>query len=304
MSSGTAHTASPGSTSTLLSDYLALTKPGITILVLFSMTVGFILGTGDAIPMLLFLNAAIGTFLIAAGTAAHNQYIERDLDKQMVRTVKRPLPAQRIPPRHALLFSLTLMITGFLYLSMLVNLLTGLVSALTSILYLGFYTPLKRISFVNVMVGAVPGALPPVGGWVAASGSLADPGVWILFSIVFLWQVPHVIAIAWLLNDDYRNAGFHMLPEKDGSGHISATTITGCLVLLLPVSFFLFYLDFNSLFYLAGAFMAGLGFLYSGLRFQLSRTPENARKVLYGSLIYLPVVWIFILADLFLAWIL
>ena len=287
---------------TLLSDYLELTKPGITILVLFSMSVGFILGAGSDFSILLFINAAIGTFLIASGTAAHNQYIERDLDKKMIRTVKRPLPARKMHPGHAYLFSITLIITGFIYLFLFVNPLTGLISALTTALYLGLYTPLKRISFVNVMVGAVPGALPPVGGWAAATASIADPTAWVLFAIVFLWQVPHVVAIAWLCNDDYRTAGFKMLPESDKEGLISALTILGCLVLLIPVSACLYILDMTDLLYLVGAFISGLLFLYFGLRFQLARTKENARKVLYGSLIYLPAVWIFILADLFVFW--
>ncbi len=287
-----------------LSDYLTLTKPGITLLVLVSMGVGFFLASGGDVSLILFIHAAIGTLMIAGGTAAHNQFIERDLDKKMIRTVKRPLPARKIRPVHALIFSLSLMIIGFLYLFFLVNPLTGFISALTSVLYLALYTPLKRISFINVMVGAVPGALPPVGGWVAASGSLTDPVAWILFAIVFLWQVPHVIAIAWLCNDDYRTAGFRMLPESDKRGFVSALTILGCLILLFPVSYFLYSMNMASLFYLFGAVAAGLLFFYSGLRFQLSRTKDNARKVLYGSLIYLPVVWVFILADLFFAWIL
>ncbi|MDG5765998.1 heme o synthase [Balneolales bacterium ANBcel1] len=280
------------------SDYLTLTKPGITLLVLVSMSVGFFLASGSEPSLVLFLHAFFGTMLIAGGTAAHNQYIERDLDKQMVRTVKRPLPARKIPPGNALVFSLSLMGIGFLYLLLLVNPLTGLISALTSVLYLAFYTPLKRLSFVNVMVGAVPGALPPVGGWVAASGALADPVPWILFAIVFLWQVPHVVAIAWLCNDDYVAAGFYMLPKSDSSGLISALTITLCLILILPVSFMLYTFDMTGITYLAGALASGLFFLYTGLRFQWSRSIGNARKVLYGSLIYLPVVWVFIFADL------
>ncbi len=285
-----------------VSDYLELTKPGITMLVLVSMSVGFVLAAGSDFSLALFLHAAFGTLLIAGGTAAHNQFIERDLDKKMIRTVKRPLPAQKIRPTQALVFSVSLMLIGFLYLFFLVNPLTGVISGLTSVLYLAFYTPLKRVSFVNVMVGAVPGALPPVGGWVAASGSLADPVAWVLFAIVFLWQVPHVIAIAWLCHDDYRSAGFCMLPESDKKGIISALTVTGCLLLLFPVSIALFVYGMGGLLYLLGALLAGMVFLYFGLRFQLSRTKDNARKVLYGSLIYLPAVWLLIFADLFVTW--
>ncbi len=302
MNSAPVQTAARNSIGTVASDYLELTKPGITTLVLVSMSVGFVLAAGPDFSLVQFLHAALGTLLIASGTAAHNQFIERDLDKKMIRTVKRPLPAQKIKPRNALLFSITLMAVGFLYLLFLVNPLTGIISGLTSVLYLAFYTPLKRISFVNVMVGAVPGALPPVGGWVAATGSLTDPVAWVLFAIVFLWQVPHVIAIAWLCNEDYRSAGFCMLPESDKKGIISSLTVTGCLILLFPVSIALFVYDMNGLPYLLGTIVAGVVFFYSGLRFQLSRTKENARKVLYGSLIYLPAVWLLILADLFLAW--
>ena len=301
MSSAPVQSAALEKSRTVFSDYLELTKPGITLLVLFSMSIGFVLASKGSFPIILFLHAAIGTYLIASGTAAHNQFIERDLDKKMIRTVKRPLPAKKIRPGNALFFSLSLMVAGFIYLFFLVNPLTGIISALTSVLYLGFYTPLKRVSFVNVMVGAVPGALPPVGGWVAASGSVTDPVAWILFAIVFLWQVPHVISIAWLCNDDYRNAGFYMLPKSDESGLISAITVTCCLVLLFPVSFYLYLDGVNSLFYLTGAIAAGLLFFYFGLRFQLHRSRDNARKVLYGSLIYLPAVWFLILADLLFA---
>jgi len=303
MNSAPAQTAIRKSSRVAVTDFLELTKPGITFLVLISMSVGFVLAAGSDFSLILFIHAAVGTLMIAGGTAAHNQFIERDLDKMMIRTVKRPLPAKKIRPSHALLFSLTLMAGGFFYLLFLVNPLTGIISGLTSVLYLAFYTPLKRISFVNVMVGAVPGALPPVGGWVAASGSLTDPIAWVLFAIVFLWQVPHVIAIAWLCNDDYRSAGFCMLPESDKRGLISSLTVTACLILLIPVSLFLYIYGMNSIFYLVGAVSAGLLFLYFGLRFQLDRSKENARKVLYGSLIYLPAVWVLILADLFFAWV-
>ncbi|MEX0680227.1 MAG: heme o synthase [Balneolales bacterium] len=297
------NSGTPDKSQNLINDYLELTKPGITMLVLFSMSVGFILGSNDSFSVMLFLHTALGTLLIAAGAAAHNQYIERDLDKKMIRTGKRPLPAQKIKPFHALIFSLTLMLAGFLYLYFMVNPLTGLISAVTSILYLALYTPLKRISFINVAVGAIPGALPPVGGWVAATGSFNDSAAWILFAIVFLWQIPHIIAIAWLCEEDYRKAGFRMLPYPDHQGLISASTILTCLILLIPVSIFLYSTGVNSHFYLIGAVASGAIFLFSGLRFQMSRTKENARKVLYGSLIYLPVVWIFILADIFLEWI-
>lgn len=286
----------------IFSDFIALTKPGITLLVLFSMSIGYVVASAGDIYLTGLLHAALGTLLIAGGTAAHNQFIERDLDKKMVRTVSRPLPAKKIKPSHALAFSLSMMAGGFLYLFFLVNPLTGAISALTSVLYLAFYTPMKRVTFLNVGVGAVPGALPPVGGWAAASGSLADPVVWALFLIVFLWQVPHVISIAWLLSDDYRTAGFYMLPKSDKNGTISSLTILTCLVVLIPVSLSLYYFETGHWIYLTGALASGLLFLWSGLLFLVNRSKENARKVLYGSLVYLPAVWLFMLADLALAW--
>lgn len=288
--------AKPINTSALL-DYVELTKPGITMLVLASMVIGFILGSPAGIQFGVLAHAVIGTLLIAAGTAAHNQYIERDLDKLMLRTSRRPLPAEKIVPNKALFFSLTLMFSGLFYLIFMVNTAAGIVSAATTLLYLGLYTPLKRLSFANVWVGAVPGALPPVGGWAAATGHIADPGMWVLFGIVFFWQIPHVIAIAWLCNEDYTRAGFKMLPWQDESGIKSAVAVLICLILILPISAMLYYLGINGLIYLAGAVLGGLYFLYYGLKFTRLRDKINARKLMFGSLVYLPVIWVFIILD-------
>jgi heme o synthase len=284
-----------------IADYVELTKPGITMLVLASMAVGFLLGSAGSIHFVTLFHAVLGTLLIAGGTAAHNQYIERDLDKLMLRTSKRPLPMERIPPAHALLFSTSLILIGFAWLVFMVNPVAGLVSGVTTILYLGAYTPLKRISFANVAVGSIPGALPPVGGWAAATGTITDPGMWVLFGIVFLWQIPHVVSIAWLCNEDYTKAGFRMLPLRDTDGWISSIVVFVCLILLLPVSALLFALEINGLLYLAGALGAGLYFTWYGLKFLVTRTRETARKLMFSSLFYLPLVWIFILADWFLA---
>ncbi len=280
-----------------LRGYLELTKPGITLLVLASMLIGFLLGSAGQIEFATLFHAALGTILIAAGTAAHNQYIERDLDKLMLRTSKRPLPLERIPAWRALAFSLTLLFSGLFYLILMVNPIAGIISAITALLYLGAYTPMKRMTFTNVWVGAIPGALPPVGGWAAASGTIAEPGMWVLFGIVFLWQVPHVVAIAWLCNDDYCRAGFKMLPKNDTSGFRTALTCLICLVLIIPISAALFTLELNSWIYLTGAILSGLYFLFYGIKFQLERNLDNARKLMFGSLVYLPVVWLFILID-------
>lgn len=283
---------------TRVKDYLELVKPGITLLITASMLIGFLLASADGIDYLLLLHAIIGTLFIAGGTAAHNQYIERDLDKQMVRTKNRPLPARKIEPNKALLYSLTLMLIGLLYLLMQVNLAAGLVSAVTTLMYLGLYTPLKKKSFANVYLGSIPGALPPVGGWAAVTGGVLDPGAWLLFGIVFLWQVPHVIAIAWLAREDYERAGFVMLPANDEGGFRSMLHVMGCLLLLFPVSVLLQITEGLGVVYLVGGMASCLIFLYTGLLFTRQRSRDTAKKVMFGSLFFLPLIWLFIIADL------
>lgn len=280
-----------------IQDYIELTKPGITMLVLASMVIGFILGSAGQLDFIILFHAAVGTLMIAAGTAAHNQYIERNLDKLMIRTNKRPLPMAKIPAWRALAFSLGLMFSGLIYLIFMVNPVAGAISAITALLYLGAYTPMKRLSFTNVWIGAIPGALPPVGGWAAASGTIAEPGMWILFGIVFLWQVPHVVAIAWLCNEDYEKAGFRMLPKADSTGVKTALSCLICLLLLIPVSYGLYALGLNSWVYLTGALLGALYFLWPGIQFMVRRDKPNAKKLMFASLIYLPIIWVFIILD-------
>jgi len=297
MKSATEHSLTKTVFLSTLADYYELTKPGITFLVLASMLMGFILGSQGSMDYIMMINAVIGTYLIAAGTAAHNQFIERKLDKLMNRTSKRPLPDQRITPKQGFLFSIALILAGLVYLLMMVNTVAGLVSAATTLIYLGVYTPMKRISALNVLIGSIPGALPPVGGWAAATGHIADPGMWILFGIVFLWQVPHVLAIAWLCNDDYSNAGFHMLPENDSEGIKTSVIVMVCLLALLPVTYLLNGIGISGWVYLAGGLISALGFLFYGLRFSLERSKETAKGLMFASFIYLPLVWIFVFLD-------
>lgn len=280
-----------------LSAYYELTKPGITYMVLASMVVGFILGSAGAVDVMTLIHAAIGTYLIAAGTAAHNQFIERNLDKLMNRTSSRPLPSGRITPELAEAFSVMMIVTGLFYLIMMVNPVAGMVSAATTILYLGVYTPMKRRSFWNVIIGSVPGALPPVGGWAAASGSIADPGMWLLFGIVFCWQIPHVLSIAWLCNDDYCNAGFRMLPKGERKGIKTALLSVGSLLLLLPVTYLVFQLNIAGYLFLITGILAALAFLLYGIRFAISRSNPDAKKLMFASFFYLPIVWIAVIAD-------
>ncbi len=280
-----------------LSAYFELTKPGITFTILISMVVGFILGSGATVDFVLLVNAIIGTWLIASGTAAHNQFLEWRLDGQMKRTERRPLPSNKITPRAGMIFSLSLIFGGLFYLVLVVNFVAGMVSLATALLYLCAYTPLKRVSSINVFVGAVPGALPVVGGWAAAAGHLGHWGMWLLFGIVFLWQVPHVMAIAWVAKDDYRNAGFRMLPANDPKGAKAKMNILICLIALFPVCLALFTIGMSSWIYLTGAVISSLVFLYYGINFALHASKEAAKKLMFASFGYLPAVWVFVILD-------
>ncbi len=283
-----------------ISAYYELTKPGITLTVLASMIIGFVLGSGSQIDYILLLHAAFGTWLIASGTAAHNQFLEWRFDGKMKRTQKRPVPSSKISPKASVFFSLGLIIIGLVYLLSIVNFVAGLVSLLTTLIYLGVYTPMKRVSAANVFIGAIPGALPPVGGWAAATGHLGSAGMWLLFGIVFLWQIPHVMAIAWVCKDDYSNAGFRMLPKNDPNGLKATALILGCLVALLPVCYGLFFIGMNSWLYLAGSLMCSFVFLYYGLLFAKDRDKPSAKKLMFASFGYLPLIWIFVIADILL----
>lgn len=278
--------------------YYELTKPGITYMVLGSMMMGFILGSVTGIHIPTLIHAIIGTYAIAAGTAAHNQFIERKLDRLMNRTKKRPLPAGKITPEQATRFSLVLIFGGLAWLLAFVNWKAGLVSAATTILYLGAYTPMKRISAWNVAVGAIPGALPPVGGWMAAGGSFTDIGMWLLFAVVFFWQIPHVMSIAWVCNDDYTNAGFTMVPKNDEQGTKTAWAMLINLIALLPIVYAIFYIGMGSWIYLILSGLATLAFTVFGGLFLFQRTKKSAKFVMFGSFIYLPVVWIALFADI------
>jgi protoheme IX farnesyltransferase len=280
--------------------YYELTKPGITFTVLASMLIGFILGSGSEINYIIMFHAILGTWMTASGTAAHNQFMEWRFDGKMKRTRKRPVPSSKITPVQSVVFSLGLILAGLIYLMFFVNYVASIVSLLTSLIYLGVYTPMKRVSAVNVFIGAIPGALPPIGGWAAAAGHLGSTGMWLLFGVVFLWQVPHVLAIAWLCKDDYSNAGFQMLPQNDTNGFKATTLILSCLIALIPVSYGLYHVGLNNWIYLCGSLASGLLFLYYGISFARSRTKEAAKKLMFASFAYLPAVWAFVIIDLLL----
>jgi protoheme IX farnesyltransferase len=281
----------------VISDYYQLTKPGITLAVLISMLVGFVVGSAGSVDYMLMVHVIIGTYLIAAGTGAHNQFMERNLDGLMKRTELRPLPDQRISSKNGVIFSLTLIFTGLTYLVLLVNPVAGLVSFATTLIYLAAYTPLKRVSAINILIGAIPGALPPVGGWAAATGTISDPGMWLLFGILFLWQVPHVMAIAWMCKDDYSSAGFKMLPKGDNTGLRTAFYALSCTLLLFPISYAVYALNIAGIVFLVLSFLLAGMFFGFGIKFLQNRTKQTARKLMFASIAYLPLVWLAVFID-------
>lgn len=280
-----------------MSSYYELTKPGITFTVLASMLIGFLLASTAGVDLVLMMHAILGTYLIAAGTAAHNMFIERDLDSLMKRTSRRPLPAYRIAPKQSFIFSITLIFAGLGYLILMVNVVAGLVSLATTVIYLFAYTPLKRVSALNVFVGAIPGALPVVGGWVAVSGTLFEHGMWILFGIIYCWQIPHVVSISWVCKNDYEHAGFKMLPKNDPNGYKAALWTLLPIVILFPTVYKLFVMDLAGWFYLIGSVITTAVFFYYGLKFSYFRNVANARSLMFSSFIYLPLIWLIIFVD-------
>jgi len=276
-----------------LSDYWALTKPEVNFLILITTGVGFYLGCrNEARPLsfLALLNTLLGTLLVASGTGTLNQYIERKFDAQMRRTARRPAAAGRLKPAAVLAFGIALAAAGTVYLATVINLLASALAALTLLSYLFLYTPLKRKTSVCVLVGAFPGAMPPLIGWAAASGRL-DSEAWMLYAILFLWQFPHFTAIAWMYREDYDRAGYLVLPK--GNARIPFVTLETLLPLLALVAISIVQVPTRhaAIFYCAGALLS-LGFLYFGLEFVLRQSRAAARRLLAASIVYLPLFFV------------
>lgn len=268
-------------------DLVALTKPRVVLMVLVTTVVGYYVGLTAAPDYVRLIHLLIGTMLAAGGTLALNQYWERDVDALMNRTRERPLPDGRLSALEALVFSGAVTLVGLGYLGAFVGSLAMLVTAATTALYLFAYTPLKLRTPLCTIVGAVPGALPPVTGWVAAREGLGL-GAWVLFGILFLWQLPHTLAIARLYRDDYARAGVQLLPVVDADGTSTERQIvTGCLA-LLAVSLLPTLIGLAGPVYFVGAFVLGAAFVALGARQALSPSVVSARRVLYASLLYLP----------------
>jgi len=279
-----------------LDDYWQLTKPGVTFMVILSTFGGFYLAGQSSLDYFVLLKTIVGTWCVAAGTNALNQLIERRIDGQMKRTKNRPLPAGRMTARQVALFAGSISILGILLLVLTVNPLTGLLAAGTLFSYILIYTPLKRKTPISTLVGAVPGALPALGGWTAATGTIT-PEAWILFAILFFWQLPHFLAIAWIYRDDYKRGGFSVLPVVDESGVRTGYHVIGNCLALLSVSLLPTLAGLTGMFYLIGATIIGVIFLIYGV--QLSRLKSNlcAKKLLHASIIYLPVLMALMLID-------
>jgi heme o synthase len=279
-----------------MKDYVELTKPRITWLILMSTAVGYVFGHRGEWLLLPVLHTLLGTGLIASGTAALNQWMEREADKLMRRTAQRPIPAGRLSAPRALAFGIALSLAGFVELWLGLNLLTALLGAATLVSYLFLYTPLKQRTPLSTLVGAFPGAMPPVIGYAAAAGALNQEAA-ILFLILFLWQFPHFLAIAWMYREDYARAGILMLPVAQPSGEATARQMVLYSVALIPVSLMPSVLGMSGTWYLFGALAAGLWFLYHGVRVVMDRTTLRARRVLLASVLYLPLIYGLMLLD-------
>ena len=275
-----------------VADLLELTKPRITLLVLVTTVVGFYMGSSDGINLLLLFHAIFGTALVASGASAMNEYVERDLDARMARTRNRPLPNGRLLPGEALIFAAIISAAGVAYLLYFVNVLTAALGAVTLVGYVLVYTPLKTRTALCTLIGAFPGAAPPVMGWTAATGGI-DAVALSLFAILFLWQLPHFFAIAWIFTEDYTRAGFsiHVSGEKTGR-----QIIFFCCA-LIPVSILPTFFGLTGMTYFVGAVL--LGFLYLGYGFAVAlfRSNTHAHRLLRISILYLPALLVLMMVD-------
>ena len=282
-----------------LADYWALTKPEVNFLITITTFAGFCLARpaqSHPFPFMLLTHTLLGTLLVAGGTGTLNQYIERRFDAQMRRTARRPLAAGTLEPWAALWFGILLSCAGGIYLAVAVNPIASLLAVLTFVSYLFLYTPLKRKTPLCTLVGAFPGAIPPLIGWAAASGRLSVEA-WVLYGIVFLWQFPHFMAIAWMYREDYARAGYLVLPFGERRGPFMAWQSLVPPLALVPLSLTPTFLGQAGLIYLVGALMLSSSFFYYGARLAFRRSNAMARRLLFASIIYLPLVFVLMVLD-------
>ena len=276
--------------------FCELIKARLTFLVLLTTLVGLYVGTRGAMDYALMFHALLGTGLVACGASALNQFWEREHDAKMRRTETRPLPSGRLQPETVLIFGGVCSAAGLGYLALAVNLLTSMLGAFTLISYVFIYTPLKRVTWLNTAVGAVPGALPPLMGWTAARGELSREG-WALFAILFFWQIPHFLAIAWMYREEYEKAGFVMLPSVDPEGFRTGRQAVSHTWGLLMVSLLPFLFHLAGAVYLFGALILGIAFLVCAWRFSRQLTRVRARVLFFASILYLPLLLGLMVAD-------
>ncbi len=286
----------PKKAESLIEAYYELMKPSITFMILISTTLGYYMGGNGIANYIHFFFTILGSCLISSGSGALNHFAEADSDKIMRRTNLRPIPAGLISAENAMLFGIALILSGSAILYWIINPLTCLLALITSLMYLFIYTPLKKLTWLNTSVGAIPGSIPPIGGWVAATGRL-DPEAWILFAILFFWQHPHFYAIALMFKDDYKKAGLKMLPVTEPDGSRTNRQIIWHSFLLIPVSVVPVYIGILGMIYFWSAIILGVGYLISGFILAKQYSVDNARFVLRVSVFYLPILFLTIIID-------
>lgn len=273
-----------------LAAFVELTKPRIAFMLVLTSAAGFYLGSSGNFNFVLFINSIVGISLLAFGVATLNQFIERRTDALMQRTAKRPLVIGTVSAPEALVFGVLLCLVAEIYLAFLVNPLTAILGLIVIIGYVLLYTPLKTRTSASTAIGAIPGAMPPLMGWTSAADQITV-GAWILFAILFLWQFPHFLAIAWMYREQYAKAGIKMLPVVEPAGKITARQIVIFTILLLPVSIMPYFFGVSGLVYLVGASLLGIWFLWASIRAARAKSTEKARALLLVSVLYLPLLF-------------
>ncbi len=279
-----------------LAAFFELTRPGVTRSVVLTSAAGFYLGSSGRLDLLLLIHALVGTALLSGGAAVLNQFIEREADGKMNRTCRRPLPSGRVSENDAVIVGGLLIVGGSLYLAFLTNILAAFLGCFASVVYLFVYTPLKMKTPICTTVGAIPGAIPPLIGWAAASGQL-DGNAFLLFAIIFAWQFPHFLAISWVHKEDYERAGFAMLSSRDPDGKRTGRHILIFTVILLGLSVVPVTSGLTGMIYLVGALVLGSVLLWFGFEAALARTKTAARHVLLASVAYLPLLLMLMVID-------
>jgi protoheme IX farnesyltransferase len=273
-----------------LAAYVELTKPRIAFMLVLTSAAGFYLGSAQGFNVTLFVNAMVGIALLAFGVATLNQFIERKTDALMDRTARRPLPTNKVSPNEALIFGVLLCAAAELYLLFLVNGLTAALGLVVIVGYVFLYTPLKTRTSASTAIGALPGAMPPLMGWTSAADSITL-AAWTLFALLFLWQFPHFLAIASMYKEEYAKAGIKMLPTLEKDGKITARQIVLFAVLSVAVSLAPFFIGLSGVYYLAGAIVLGIWFLWTSIQAARYKTVEKSRKLLLVSVLYLPIIF-------------